>query len=717
MCPCSPTDVSFPPPSGPSGPPIPGFGVPFSMPGTSTPYPSSFPEDLLGILNTLHFRMPPGTLQPTLNPNYGKDVYDGIIKLLDQFMPFLMLYKFFLPILNLIICIIEVLCALMNPFALISAINRLFNQCIPDFLNLFPIFALILMIISLLMLLLTLIEYLIAQIELLVLALVRNINALTKAFQSANAASVMSIARKLSGLLCIFQNLFVLLSFFGIIIQIVKEILALTFAIPPCEGGGPGSTEGCCAATYCPTIVQNQYTRTTGSFQYLPEAGYETNISLGSGFLTSDLRSESWQLYDVDQNIAQAFYNIVDGYDISSTINPKPVFFPTDSNYSATTSPQQAAYTVNLRLYYNPISWGRIGFPQYIQFKNCIVLYAPTQDLKIYNNSEQFTKNGVFYLAGGQGYLDDGVTPLTGFQPDGVSPTSSQATLENFLHMEGEFSTNPILQPTDGYAFSDMQYTFIPNLQVLLQKNLVTLGCEPGIALSRAFVNNVMFANVATQTAALGSLVNGTGASGSPFPDPNAAQQCLLAAVAALRSNMTIEGVAEFQSMVNVCLGTLQDNTNTALSGAIGIGFSASNSNFNLSPGVQFTTQPIVVTVNLNESNGVSMTQGLSPDVANSLAQQIVSYPTFGSVSNFSYDGYQSFTAELTSPIAGSGNMTVAFQNQILCTNTLPTNGTAPSHTLQTLNYQFVYTPLSTVGLPQTGEGDTTGLPRRDGDS
>src|SRR6202790_3671623 len=138
-----------------------------------------------------------------------------------------MFYKFFFPFLDLIICIIEVLCALMNPIALISALNRLFTQCIPEFLNMFPIFALIIMIISLLILLLQIIIYIIEQIVKFVEALLKNINALVKAFQSANSTGVASIAKKLASLLFFFQTLFVLLVFFGVIIQVIKDILSL----------------------------------------------------------------------------------------------------------------------------------------------------------------------------------------------------------------------------------------------------------------------------------------------------------------------------------------------------------------------------------------------------------------------------------------------------------------------------------------------------------
>lgn len=732
MCPCNPNDVSFPIPDGPSGPSIPGFGPPFAIPTPKIPFPDGFPEDILDIMNKLQMLIPPGALKPQLNPNFGKDIYDGIMKLLDQFMPFLMLYKFFLPILNLIICIIEVLCALMNPFALMSALNRLFSQCIPEFLNLFPIFALILMIISLLLLLLALILYLIQQILKFIRALLRNINALIKALQG-NANSVLAIAKKLGALLCIFQNLFVLLALFLIIIQVIKDILSLIFSIPPCEGGGPGSTDGCCAATYCPSIVQGPYTNKTGTFQYLPQAGFKTNVALGSLFLTSDLRSESWQIFDNGQLQTQHFWNIVDAFDISPTVQPKPVFFPTDANYSSITAPQQVAYTLDLRMFYNPLQWGRTnqavdGDPRFIRFKNCIVLKVPTQGLKTFNNGTNFIANGVLEIAGGAGYEDDGTTVLKGYAADGTTQISNQATLGNFIHQEGQFSANPVLSQNDGYTFQNMEYTFKPTVAVLLQKNLINAKCMPDFALNSAFINNTVFGNIGIQTLDLREIVFGTSPKlgGRKFADPGKAQECLQTALSNLATNMTVEGVAEFQTTCTLCLQELEDDTKASLLATIGVGFNPCKSTFTLSPNTQFTTQPITITVNLNENNGLPLTTGIPLDTGKSLAENIKAFPTFGNVSKFSYDGYQKFTAEITSDQPGDGYIMISFQDQIFCTDTLPTstspsnvsppNGTTtPSHDLQNLSYKFVYAPFITPGERLTGEGDITGTqPRRD---
>jgi hypothetical protein len=702
--PCSPSQISFPTPTVPSGPPIAGVGIPFALPFPNTsPFPAGFPEDLLNLFNTNQFLIPPGILKPSLHPNHHKDIFDSILTMLDQFFPFLMLYKFFLPVLNLIICIIEVLCALMNPFALISAINRLFNQCIPAFLNLFPIFALVIMIISLLLLLLQLIEYIINKVLQLINDIIRNINALVKSFQDADANGVLAIAYKLGSLLCVFQNLFVLLSIFNAIIEVIQDMLRLAFSIPPCQGSSTSNINTCCSPLTCPSIVQGDYTRSTGTFQYLPQADIQVG-TFNPFFNTSvNARNESWQIYDVDQTQAQAFTNIYDAYDITG-VSQKPIFFPTDSNYNAGTNPNQAAYTVNLRLYYNPISWGRIGFPRYIRFNNCIVLNIPTTNLSLYNNTNFTINNGVILLAGGAGYEDDNSTVLTGYASDGITPISSQATLENFLHHPTVYVPTPVgndFLPNDGYTFFDMTYTFQPNLAVLLSKQLVTLGCEPSVMLNRTFVNTAMFGNVATLTAELNNLA---------LPNANGAQQCLSNALTTLRNNLSTEGVSMFQATTMTCLTNLQNETNSALTSLVGIGFNPCLSIFTLDPPVQFTSETITVTVNLNENNGLPLTQNLPASVADTVAPQIIPYITFGQITKFTYDGYQAFTAEIYSDAPGNGQIMIGFDNQMLCTNTLPADASQPPvHTLQTLDYQFVFTPTST-GQPRRDLGDVSRL-------
>ena len=701
MCPCSPNDVSIAEPTSSSAPAIPGWGIPFSLPlPVISPFPNSFPEDLLNIFNTYQFLIPPGALKPTLNLNFGKDVFDGIMKMLDQFMPFLMLYKFFLPLLNIIICIIEVLCALMNPFALIRAINRLFNQCIPEFLNLFPIFAIIIMLISLLLLIIALIEYIAAQILKLVQALLRNIAALTNAFNNDDATGVMAIAQKLGSILCIFQNLFVLFAIFDIIISVVKDILGMAFAIPPCQDGASGDPNSCCTPDTCPTIVKAPYTRTTGTFKYFGEVGGSFATPGGGGFpaQTFSFRNEMWQLYDLDQSQSQAFSNIYDAFDITDTTT-KPVFFPAGATYPLGADLQQVPYTVNLRVFYVPSNWGRAGSSRFVRFNNCIITTVPTPNLVEADNSTEIINNAVAVLLGGSGFEDDNITPLQAYSSNGTAPISGTATLNNFFHQPPIFS-NTYSPPNinDGYTFQDIEYTFTPNIAPLIKAGLVTLGCAPSVAFSKDFINNVFASDVGIQTAELNNLLS------NGFPNPNAAEACMLAAIAALRSNMTTEGVAQFQATCTVCLNNLQNDTNNSLNNLIGIGIDPCSSSFTVTPSVQFTSEPILVTVNINERNGLPLTNGLPPEVAANLASRLSAYLTIGEISPFTYDGYQLFTATISSTITGNGQISISFDNNVFCTNTFVINE-SPVHTLQAQNYQFIYTP-TTEGIVKRDAGD-----------
>jgi hypothetical protein len=224
-------------------------------------------------------------------------------------MPFLMIYKFFLPVLKLILCIIEVLCAIKNPIKLIKAMRRLFRNCLPDFLNLFPIFAIIMMIIALLKLLWELIQYIIQQIIKLIKLILRNILALKNAMMHANETSILAIAKKIGALLCIFQSLFVLLSLFSIIINAFRDILAMIFSIPPCSDDDP---DGCCTTDVCPSFVKQNFTRTTGSLQYLNKVQSSSPFDPTNPIFNITTRNEGWQLYDISQEQIEQFRNIFD---------------------------------------------------------------------------------------------------------------------------------------------------------------------------------------------------------------------------------------------------------------------------------------------------------------------------------------------------------------------------------------------------------------------
>ena len=697
---CNPLDINIPFPSGPSGPAIIPYGTPFSL---KLPEINGFldgmPEDLLELLNKLQMLIPSGVLKPQMSHNSGKNIFDAILKVVDQFMPFLMMYKFFMPLLKLILCIMEVLCAIKNPFKLIKAMRKLFRNCLPDFLNLFPIFALIMMIISLLLLLLELIKYIIQQIIKLIKLILRNIIALGKAFRDDNEASILAIARKIGSLLCIFQNIFVLLSLFAIIIGVFKDMLATIYNIPPCDSG---NSDGCCTPEVCPDIIKRDYTAVTGSFDYLPRVDA---LIPGTNSYTT-VRGESWQLYDVDQTQAQRFRNIFDAWDVY--LSPKPIFFATDTNYTATSLVSDASYTIDLMLDYDPVLWGRTdpsaGPARKIFIKECIMTKVPTEKLSTYDGNTVRISSGVAILAGGLVFETDKTTVVKGYDVDGTTPIDAQGTLENFIHKAIRVDG---WRTPDGYSFANSEYTFHPKMETLLKKDIITIGCDPDLAQDRAFLTNFVVGGWQEKAAAAVALVN------SPnFPDPNKTQECLTTAMINLQNNLTAEGLAEFQIATNLCLGKLQADTENAIGQLVGIGFDSSKSSFTIDPSIQFTSRPITVSVDLKERNGTSITKGLTPQIAQEIALKIKPQATFGDVDNFQYDGYQFFTANLSSKEAGKGELMMSFDNQmfdtIIISEDLATPSTAP---YQKLSYEFIYAP---VILGDLAAGNEEGLPRRE---
>lgn len=702
--PCDPNALTLNVPPSPSGPAIPGFGVPFTTnEGLAISLPSGFPEDLLGIVDLLQLLVPSGPIKSSLSVNFGKDTFDGIANLMDKFFPVIMLYKMFLPILDIIICIIEVICALVSPFAVISKVQRLFRVCIPAFLAIFPIFAIPIMLLSLLFLILQLIEYIIGKILDLVNLLLENIESLSQAFQQADQQGVLAITRKLGLVICSFQSLFVLLVIFDIIIKVIKDLLKVASAIPPCGSGGSldtSDTTRCCAPPTCPAFIKNNETiSSAGSLQYFNEAAQGLSsppAGFPSSFSFPAVRPESWQFYDAGQTFATAFSNITHAYDLPP--GTSVTFFPVDANYTGKTPLSQVPYLVDLHFFYVPSQWGRIDAlgARFVRINNCIVLSPPSDFIVTYNGSLVPLGTGVLELAGGAVFEDDNKTSLV--------LSGAQATLNSLLHLPPEIThdVSPILLPTDGYLFTGVSYDFKIQHPILFAKSLITLGCIPSVALDRDFVNTVFGGNSGTNFAQLNSLV---------LPDIAGTQQCLSAALAGLTSNISVEGVATFQATTTTCLSNLRDATITAIGSLLGISFDQYKSTFTVEPTPQFTSEQITVRVALNETNGQGITSGMPASLGESVAARITAHVSFGTISSFTYDGSQFFNAKINSLIAGPGKIQVFFDGLPISTATLPVNlNDSPSISVFTLSYTFVYSQA--VGVVETGTGDTTGEPR-----
>lgn len=680
---CDPlSDSSFSPPS-PSG--IGGFAIP--LPDLNIPFPAISMPDLTQLFNEITLILPPGTLRPNFEPDFANDVYAGINDILSKFTPFLMAYKFFLPVLNLILCIIEILCALMNPFKVFRAIRRLFRECIPEFLAIFPFFALPIMIISLLLLILSLIEYLVNRILQMILIIIDNIILLGKAAQRLDNDSIINIIKKVGDLLCLLQNLFVILGVILILIQIIKTLLSLIFKIPPCDSTD-GSNDGCCTTDVCPDFIKNNNTITsnTGFLQYYNQVAIDSGLSLPPSFgpLISVVRQESWQFYDPNLSIRQAFINITRAYDLP--VGFVKVFFPAGVSYNTTTSPSSVPYTIDFRFFYNPTIFG-VSDPKgarFIKAVNVIVQNPPTAGVITFDGYTLIGPlNGTLNLVGGVMTEDDG-TPILNTQ-------GMTIPLNTFIHQSPTLTG--ITHPTDGILFQDLTYTFTINHEILFGENLITLGCVPDVAIDKNFINTTIGAQFNINGTKLGNVSN-------LLPDITATQNCVIGAITTFRQNLSVDSANAFQTNILNCLNGLSQQTSTALTAATAAGFDQYKSSFSVNPSIQFTTLPIEVSVSINESSGQLITSNLPASVASQLASQLSANITLGSISPFTYDGYNFFVANITSSIPGNGNVQVAFDNNFISTLSNPTSIDQPgSVAVNSLQYTFVQSSVISTGF------------------
>lgn len=693
-------------------PEVPNFGrFALNLSSLGFDFPTGIPEDLLDLFDKLSLLLPSGPLKPGLSPNFGKTIFDAILSLLEKLAPFLYLYKFILPILNMIICIIEVLCAIPNPFKLRKKLRRLFRICLPEFLSLFPILALLLMILSLIKLIIALIQYLIAQVLRIIQLILKNIKILTKAIKRNDADSILAATRKLGILLCFIQNLFVILGAIATIIALIKAMLNLAFNLPPCgDSGNLSIDEACCSSEVCPDFIKNHETiqRKTGTFIYGTKVYQQ--ITLPSGFpipqsnidaLSTVYREEYWHLYDKQSQQNEEFNNIVNAYDVPPAY--KTIFFP-NATFDNSSDPKKVPYKVDIKFTYDPtnVFWNsysdtslnRGSDPKGIRkiiIKDCIVSKPTIED----------TNNGTLILTGGKAYEEDLTTP--------VKINGKQATLNTFFSVDYIKSNNPVNQTVGSITYNDVEYTFYINHESLAGYSLITIGCFPDVSLDKDTINTTYAGPIAANTPQILDIINDP----NKFPDIALTSQCVLNSINKFRTDVSTSGAAVFESEITTCLNDLINVCKNGLPDFIRVGYDPYKSTFELDPTLQFTTKPIKVKVNLNDVNGLPLASGLDTDTADVIANDIIADITFGQISNFKYDGTESFLADITSDSAGKGKVKIEYGGKIIGTTTVPTDLTQPIIVTETqLEYEFIYADISVTGedvKPRRTETDTAG--------
>jgi hypothetical protein len=608
---------------------------------------------------------------------------------------------------------------------MISAMRRLFKRCLPKFLSLFPWLALIAMIIALLLLILALIEYIINRILQLIRDLLANLETLSRGLTLQDDDSVTAAAQKIAQLLCLIENLIAILIAIASIIAIINALAGIK-GRSACGGGGRGAPisgddPNCCDNEVCPPFIAENpegLIGTSGELIYYKQIN--TNLqgilgissSVAAQFNLPPLRSESWQF--VDQATSQE-YSFVD---IITPLGEGDIFYPEGVTFNKNTKPRRAPYTLDMILSdFDPSLFiaSDSGGARTFKIKDLIVVQKPYVGIfdKDNQTDTSFNLTGTLALAGGlvfeipevgQDSDGDGI-------PDGIPYfiNGKQATIENFIHLDpvtGDFPVND-----DGYFITNVEFLLRIRHEVLIDYGLITLGCHPDLFQERFIANTRVestgFDAIAVRLPSVGP--------GGILPDALGAHECATAAIAKLRGDVSIAKVQEFQATIFDCLDDFRDQTLSSYCNILRAGVSIFESTIDLDTDLQFITRPINVKLLLKDPNGTNIGGNIPTTCAQTMESLLDGYVTHGVISDFKYDGYESFTAQITADSAGTGQLTVTYDN-----NVLKRILNVDDDTLQTvsedniLNYTFISTTI--ISKTSGAEDTETGVRRDESD-
>ncbi|KKN72143.1 hypothetical protein LCGC14_0413550 [marine sediment metagenome] len=707
---CSPNDNSINVPTNP-GNPFPGLGIPFSplqIPLPDIDLPTDLIEDFLDLLKQLGALFPSGLFKP--NPDFGMSgILDFIANLLSQLAPFLSFYNFIMAALNLIICIIEVLCAIPNPFAVASKLKRLFSECLPPFLNLFPWLALIAMILALLLLILALIIYIIETIIAIIKEIIKNLIALVNVQTLNDVTAALAIVQKIASLLCLIENILAILLAIAAIMAVIQALMAFSGTSICADEDG----EGCCPLEICPPFIKENFeiAVTNGEFVYHRRVGLNVTDIPGipaelAEALSASIapkREERWQLFDTDPDpelpIKLIITDSLPALSALSFFGPQ-IFYP-EQSFDVDTPPTRSPYTVDMRMFIDPGVFHPTdtGGARFMRINDCIVVRKPYVGEITFNALTVFgitiptfnDTTGTFNLEGGQVFEDDGETPFEVEGTVGSLTVMTQASLNDFIFAEPTTVTPSV---DDGYRITDVEFVWKPNHPALAGHYLITVGCFPEVNLEKAALNAFITAEGTDaildrlDDAPDGVLVPSIGI----LPNVIGAQQCVQTALDTLRTNITVETAAQFQATMETCLNDLKDQTTAVFCDAFISAVSQFKSTFSIDTDVQFTTRPIIIAVILRDAGGTNIATNIPEECLDGILDKLHVLATFGEAARFTYDRENiRFLSELTSNVSGGGELTIIFDGNIFSTFNESTDFDVPSSiTEDMLTYTFV---------------------------
>jgi len=673
---CDPLSNTYDVPVLPPIPGLDGFTLDINFPTLGIELPEGIPEDLLDWIRRLKLNLPGGgVLQETLE-SFQETISEILAHLLASLQMFLSFYNIILAIIEIIICVINVLLAFSSVRKTIKAIKCLIRKCYPFFIRVaLPFMSFLALLLSLLALLLALIEYIIALIKRLIEQLLRNIRRLEDVLRDGNPNSALAIVSKLADLMCLFEHIFVLLGVVNLIIDLIKSKLSKRFKV--CNGTDDNnsvlSNDNICAAFLQEPDTQTVVSPETWALRMKGDASgnmWYCNEVYGApifpaGLPDTKIRNES--VYLNDDSLAEALR-------FSNMISYKPInesrsfpMFPFSNSITADLQSNMIPYSVDITMNIDPND----GYgARDITIEDTVVLLPTTQAILQVLAGIPIPSTGTygFLLVSGGKTIND---------PNGYDGH----TIEELLFDNSGLPPS-ITGSGTNVSYPNITYQVKANYESLVEYGVVNIGCLPSMQQEYAHFDEVYDKPMSVLAVDL--------------PDVGSAISQMEQCVTTLKSGMNVDAINNFDTCMNDILVDLSNQANTSYCQLLDQSIDIYNTSIDLEPDLQFASLPIDLNITpLNTDNGTIADLvggfGTSVDIDGCLSSNFTATASLGDVSDFTYDGYGNFTAQITSDVPGDGYVEVFYKGEQIPTIISPADiDEQPSIVYTPIEYTFV---------------------------
>lgn len=606
--------------------------------------PLTYPE----LLDKLRCTCPGGAqIKSSQGPGSVYNIGDVIAPMAQYLSTFTSVYGMITVILRMIACIIDVLCALVNPFAVLAAIIRLFGTCLPDFLLIFPQFAIPSIIICVLKIVLAIVQYIMTVIVPIIMDIINNVEMLVKAFTTGNQDAVAAVVFKIVALIKELYNIIGILSVLEALFIMIKALLAMGIGIP-C--GGSGGSCDTCATDQCPAFIKDN-TTVGGSDGQFSIVVYSTTVPPTYQLQFSSASNTSNFLSIQDFFPGGLDYSKFDGYD------KVPYYVEVANSTYAATSVEDSG---KVNLYRMPQTLNDDGYLSTV----VSLLETPLQPYQIRFGTETKTFDSTFVNAYVQ--IEDTVTVANsgvwtiGKVYDAYNvrldmDSSLKWTTDDTRYAEAD--PDPFV---NWYAVpfgGPRKFTFNINHTELMRYGMIGVGCHPAVQVTMAGLKN-RFPDASEMTMPdlpdFTKLVSDCKACIEPIGPINVDSYYVLDNYNTIAQNAPAAAVC-----LTDTLGQFQSQMTAYVEKIYPRVFSPEKSVFTADPLIELVGNKITATVTPYDIYGAKLGSTLPPGVID--VQILADAGEIGATSEI-LDAYGNstgvFEAEITSPIAITANLT-----------------------------------------------------------